>query len=88
MLALQMNFSTETSNRSASRFATDLLMGRCPFSMFETFWRVNAPSPVPSSFRDAFVVVGAQSANCEQLYSEDLQDGQKIGGLRVRNRFS
>ena len=47
-----MNFSTETSNSSASRLATALLIGRCPFSMLEIFWRVKAPSLAPSSAWD------------------------------------
>ena len=37
---------------------------------------------------DALVVAAALEAHCATLYSEDLQDGQVIGGkLTIRNPF-
>lgn len=37
---------------------------------------------------DALVVASALAADCETLYTEDLQDGQVIGGrLTIRNPF-
>jgi predicted nucleic acid-binding protein len=39
------------------------------------------------SFWDALIVEAALSANCKTLYSEDLQTGQEIEGLRVQNPF-
>jgi len=40
------------------------------------------------SFWDALVIHAAQSAVVETLYSEDLADGQRYGGVRVRNPFA
>ena len=41
------------------------------------------------SIYDALVVAAALLADCETLYSEDLQDGQRIDGrLVVRNPFA
>jgi len=41
------------------------------------------------SIYDALVVAAALGAGCEILYSEDLRDGQTIGGkLSIRNPFS
>jgi predicted nucleic acid-binding protein len=40
------------------------------------------------SFWDALVIHAAQSAGVETLYSEDLSDGQRYGGVQVRNPFS
>lgn len=37
---------------------------------------------------DALVVATALEAGCETLYSEDLQDGQTINGLTIRNPFA
>lgn len=37
---------------------------------------------------DALVVAAALEAGCATLYSEDLQDGQKIEGLTIRNPFA
>ncbi len=42
-------------------------------------WRV--------SFWDALVIVAAQKARCDILYTEDLNDGQKFDGLTVCNPF-
>lgn len=39
------------------------------------------------SFWDGLIVVSAQTQGCTTIYTEDLQDGQKIGGLTIRNPF-
>jgi predicted nucleic acid-binding protein len=36
---------------------------------------------------DSMVVAAALEAGCSTLYSEDLQHGQAIGGLTIRNPF-
>jgi len=36
---------------------------------------------------DALVIAAALEAGCETLYSEDLQDGQKLEGRTIRNPF-
>ena len=37
---------------------------------------------------DALIVAAALQANCDVLYTEDLQHGQKFGGLSIRNPFA
>ena len=37
---------------------------------------------------DALIVAAATAANCTVLYSEDMQDGQRIEGLTIRNPFA
>jgi predicted nucleic acid-binding protein len=61
-------------------------------------WRVS-PSPalydraldLQSRYRygfyDSLIVAAALDAGCTLLYSEDLQDGQRIEGLSIRNPF-
>jgi predicted nucleic acid-binding protein len=39
------------------------------------------------SFYDSLIVAGALRAVCTRLYSEDLQDGREIRGLRIENPF-
>jgi predicted nucleic acid-binding protein len=39
------------------------------------------------SFRDALIVAAARRLDCDLLLTEDLQDGQDLEGLRVRNPF-
>jgi predicted nucleic acid-binding protein len=39
------------------------------------------------SFWDALIVVSAEKAACTCLWTEDLNDGQAIRGVRIRNPF-
>ncbi len=38
-------------------------------------------------FYDSLIVAAALDAGCTRLYSEDLQDGQRIEGLTIENPF-
>jgi predicted nucleic acid-binding protein len=40
------------------------------------------------SFYDALIVAAAAQAKCGILYSEDMQDGQVIAGVTIRNPFA
>lgn len=40
------------------------------------------------SFRDAMVVEAAAQSGCDVLWTEDLNDGQLLRGVRIRNPFS
>jgi predicted nucleic acid-binding protein len=37
---------------------------------------------------DANIIAAALVAGCDTLYSEDMQDGQRIGPLTIRNPFT
>lgn len=39
------------------------------------------------SFYDSLIVAAALDAGCNRLYSEDMQDGQRIEGLTIENPF-
>lgn len=40
------------------------------------------------AFWDALIIESARSGGCTRLMSEDLQDGQTFGSLRVHNPFA
>lgn len=40
------------------------------------------------SFYDSLIIAAALEAGCTQLYSEDLQHGQRLEGLTIENPFS
>jgi predicted nucleic acid-binding protein len=40
------------------------------------------------SFYDALILAGAVRAGCEILYTEDLQTGQVIEGVKIQNPFT
>jgi predicted nucleic acid-binding protein len=37
---------------------------------------------------DAMILAAAELAGCDTVYSEDMQDGMKIGALTIRNPFA
>lgn len=39
------------------------------------------------SFWDALIITAAESANCNKLFSEDLNNGQIINGVEIVNPF-
>ena len=39
-------------------------------------------------FWDAMVVLGAAESECEVLWTEDLNDGQMLRGVRIQNPFA
>ena len=36
---------------------------------------------------DSFILAPALDAQCDTVYSEDMQDGQEIGEVTIRNPF-
>ena len=40
------------------------------------------------SFYDSLIIAAALAAGCTRLYSEDLQHGQQIEGVRIENPFA
>ncbi|GMO31684.1 MAG: PIN domain-containing protein [Termitinemataceae bacterium] len=40
------------------------------------------------SFWDALLIAASESANCTELITEDLNDGQIINGVKIKNPFN
>lgn len=40
------------------------------------------------SFYDSLIIAAALEARCQVLYSEDMQDGQAVRGLKIANPFA
>jgi predicted nucleic acid-binding protein len=40
------------------------------------------------SFYDSLIIAAALDSGCDRLYTEDLQDGQRIEGLTIVNPFA
>ena len=63
-------------------------------------WRVFAPTAedvlaairlqkqAQINFWDAMILRAAVESGCDVLWTEDLSDGQLIGGVRIRNPFA
>jgi predicted nucleic acid-binding protein len=50
-------------------------------------WAIDLQQRLGFAFHDSLIVAAALQAGCKRLLSEDLQDGQRIGSLRVENPF-
>ena len=86
---LTRNLPTPMSVEGAKDFLRQVLV---------PLWRVS-PSPalydraldLQSRYRygfyDSLIIAAALDAGCTQLFSEDLQEGQRIEGLTIRNPF-
>ena len=81
---------------STRKFGMDPLFAKEVLASFEQFETVIiSPSLIHSaadcqilsqlSFWDALVVVAAESARCDALWTEDMNSGQVIRGVRVEN---
>jgi len=66
--------------RSLCEPATPLTVG-----IHETALKIAADSGY--NIYDALILAAAIDAGCDTLYSEDMQDGRKIGPLTIRNPF-
>lgn len=53
--------------------------------IFERAWPLQDRYGI--SWWDALIVAGADAAGCDYLLTEDLQDGQRFGQIRVVNPF-
>jgi predicted nucleic acid-binding protein len=54
-------------------------------ALYETCLEIQ--SEVKYSFYDSLILAGAVRGGCKVLYSEDLQDGQEVHGVRIVNPF-
>lgn len=66
-------------------FANNLDLVTVTFEIIENAVDLNIANQF--SIWDAIIISAAQSGNCDILYSEDLNDGQRIGNLVIKNPF-
>jgi predicted nucleic acid-binding protein len=51
------------------------------------FDAIDLAREIKVSFWDALIIQSALRADCETLFTEDLQHGRRIAGLRIENPF-
>jgi len=81
----KLNFTVE----DASRFLHSVLLPLWKVMPNAAMYQrgLTIQSRYQTSFYDALIIAGALEAGCTTLYSEDLQHGQEIEQLIVRNPF-
>jgi predicted nucleic acid-binding protein len=82
-------FSKPLTAADAERYFTIVLEPLCTvFASVELFHQaLDISGRWKYTFYDSLIIASALQAGCSVLYSEDLQHGQKIGGLRILNPF-
>jgi len=82
-------FSSPFKPQDAERYLTVVLEPLCAvFSSVALFHQaIDIAGRYKYPFYDALIISSALQAECWILYSEDLQHGQKIGGLLIVNPF-
>ena len=74
---------------AARRLLDDVLVPLWRISPTANLYRraLSLQSQYRFSFYDSLIAAAALEAGCARLYTEDLQDGQLIHGLTIRNPF-
>ena len=82
-------FAKPLTAADAERYLTVVLEPLCAvFAGVELYHQaIDIAERWKYSFYDSLIIASALGAGCTVLYSEDLQHGQKIGGLRILNPF-
>lgn len=84
-----VKFTTPLKFSDAQQYLHDVLAPLCTvFPSIDLFQQALVlQQETRYSFYDSLIIGGALQAGCETLYSEDLQHGQQIRGLRIVNPF-
>lgn len=82
-------FKTRPSYDELKTFMDQILKPLCQhFPSFEFYERaLTLLQPYNLSFYDSLIVQAASDLGCKTLYSEDLQNGQTYGDVKVVNPF-
>jgi predicted nucleic acid-binding protein len=82
-------FAKPLTSADAERYLTVVLEPLCAvFAGFDLYHQaIDIAERWKYSFFDSLIIASALQAGCTVLYSEDLQHGRKISGLRILDPF-
>ena len=77
------------SHQDIKTYMENVLMPLCQVLPSKTLYgkAIDLQARFNYGFYDSLIVAAALEADCTVLYSEDLQDGQVIEGLTIKNPF-
>ena len=81
----KLNFLPEDAERLLDKTLLPLLRMVPVARLYERSLRIQ--SRYQYSFYDSLIIAAALEAGCKNLYSEDLQNGQRIDQLKITNPF-
>ena len=83
-------FKTPMTAREAGAYLDSVLVPLCEvfpsFALYAAALKIQEDTGF--SFYDALALAGAVEAQCRVFYSEDLQSGRTLGGLKIQNPFA
>ena len=89
-----LNVATRKFTKPMKVAEAELYLARILMPLCEVFpdsslysQALSVSSETGFSFYDSLIVASAIASECEILWTEDLQDGQRIRGVEVRNPF-
>jgi len=81
----EVSLSTDEAKQYLDHVLAPLFRVPASFSLYRR--ALDLQTRYRYGFYDSLVIAAALDAGCTRLYSEDLQDGQRIEGLTVENPF-
>ena len=86
---LTRKLATPMTVEGAKRFLENILVPLWRVSPSSTLYyqALDVQARYRYSFYDSLIVAAALDAGCDRLYSEDMQSGQRIEGLKIENPF-
>lgn len=77
------------SHQDSKAYMEDVLMPLCQVLPSKALYAkaIDLQARYKYGFYDSLIIAAALEANCNVLYSEDLQDGQLVDGLTIKNPF-
>ena len=78
------------SHQDITTYMEDVLMPLCQVLPSKSLYAkaIVLQARYKYGFYDSLIIAAALEADCKVLYSEDLQDGQVIDGLAIKNPFA
>jgi predicted nucleic acid-binding protein len=83
-------FGRPLVSSAAGRLLDDVLMPLCRVMPSQSLYELglDVQERYRYTFYDSLIIAAALSSDCDRLYSEDLQPGQRIEGLTIVNPFA
>ena len=82
-------FAVKLTSRDLRMYLEDVLLPMCAvYPTARIYARaLDISEESGYSFYDAMILAGASEAGCGVIYSEDLQHGRTVGGVKIVNPF-
>jgi len=87
---MSLEFKVPLARHEANQYLKEVLLPLCEVYPSGEFFMntLDIGEKTGYSYYDAMIIEAAITGNCSTLFSEDLHQGHKIGGLMIKNPFA